>query len=92
MDQSGMYQRLENIEDVDIYILNKWTDTIRCIISATSEATLICIDIQDGKMIKTKWKRETYANAYVGEWKKIIERENGNSTYMPNGVNVIWRW
>jgi len=36
-------------------------------ISATSEATLICIDIQDGKMIKTKWKRETYANAYVGE-------------------------
>lgn len=58
-------------------------------IAATSEATLICIDIQDGKMIKTKWKRETYANAYVGEWKKIIERENGNSTYMPNGVNVI---
>ena len=51
-------------------------------IAATSEATLICIDIQDGKMIKTKWKRETYANAYVGEWKKIIERENGNSTYI----------
>jgi hypothetical protein len=36
-------------------------------IAATSEATLICIDIQDGKMIETKWKRETYANAYVGE-------------------------
>ena len=81
MDQSGMYQRLENIEDVDIYILNKWTDTIRCMISATSEATLICIDIQDGKMIKTKWKGGAYANAYVGEWKKIIERENGKSTY-----------
>ena len=80
MDQSGIYQRLENIEDL-IYILNKWTNTIRCMIAATSEATLICIDIQDGKMIKTKWKRETYANAYVGEWKKIIERENGNSTY-----------
>jgi hypothetical protein len=50
-------------------------------IAATSEATLICIDIQDGKMIKTKWKGGTYANAYVGEWKKIIERENGKSTY-----------
>ena len=63
-------------------MLNKWTNTIRCMIAATSEATLICIDIQDGKMIETKWKRETYANAYVGEWKKIIERENGNSTYI----------